>query len=134
MTTPPDPPRDHVARPALPWRSADLTECGRPVGDVKSVITRDQLTDRLRKDGRARVAYSVCMTCWQTAERWKTFDQDPIEAIRREVYLPRDNDDQLRTELRGLAALAAKYRDELDAFVAGMGETVRFERRRKERR
>lgn len=131
MTTP-DPPRDHVRRPDLPWRTANLTECGRPVGDVKSFITRDELDARLRKDGRARVAFSVCMTCWQTATRWKTFNQDPVEAIRREVYLPREGtEDLLRVELRGLAALADKYRDEFDEFVKGMSETARFERRRK---
>lgn len=132
MTAPPDPPRDHVRRPDLPWRVSRLTECGRDVNDVKALITRDELLARLRKDGRVRVAFTVCMTCWQTATRWKTFAQDPVDAIRREVYLPREGlEEQLRIELRGLAALADKYHDEFKDFVTGLGECARFERKRK---
>ena len=134
MTNKPADPLDHVRRPDLPWRAATFTECGRPLADVKSYIERDELIERLRKDGQARTAYTVCMTCWQTARRWKTFAEDPVQAIHREVYGYRvGEEEQLRVELRGLAALADKYREEFDEFVQGMGQTARFERRRNRR-
>lgn len=66
--------RDHVARDVVPWRPyARYTECGRLAVDVASVITPDDLHERIRIHGQQRTAFTVCMTCWTTARhtsRW----------------------------------------------------------------
>lgn len=114
---------DHILRPDLPWRVADTTECGRSIQDVKSTINRDQFFARLKKHGQARTAFTVCMTCAQTSNRWRTFIQDPVDAMRREVYGGR-TEPQLHAELRAMAALVAEHRDEFDGFIRGLQATT----------
>lgn len=124
---------DHVLRPDLPWRKADAVECGRSVGDVKAYITRDELRARFKRDGRTRTVMTVCVTCLQTANRWKTFDEDPVDAMRREVY-GRLAEEQLSSELRALGALATAYREDFDAYIAGLNQTTSLADRRIKRR
>lgn len=124
---------DHVRRPDLPWRPATLTECGKPAADVKQVISRDELIARLRSFGKARTSLTTCMTCWQTAARWKSFAEDPVDAMRREVYGSR-GDALLAADLRALAALAQAHRDEFEAYVNGLAETASLAARRQARR
>lgn len=131
----PEEPRDHVRRPELPWRASTLTECGKAITDVKAWIERDELAARVKKHGQARTAFTVCMTCWHTAQRWPTFTQSPVQALRREVYNGYVRDEaQLAAELRGIAALVDKYRDEFDAFLAGLADTSSLEEHRRQRR
>jgi hypothetical protein len=124
---------DHVRRPDLPWRVSITTECGRPVDDVKSHISRDELLARYRDFGQARTSLTTCMTCWQTSRRWQTFETDPVDALRREVYGGR-TEKLFGDELRALAALALAHRDEFDAYLAGLGETANLAERRGARR
>lgn len=114
---------DHVRRADLPWRVADLTECGRRVTDVAQLITRDELAARLARHGRKRSAMLTCMTCFETAGRYRAFAVDPVDALRREVNDYRQ-DERLTAELRALAALVQAHREEFDGFVTGLGETV----------
>ncbi|OYN76837.1 hypothetical protein [Mycolicibacterium sphagni] len=148
----PDEPRDHVVRDRLPWRTDDLTECGRTLDDVASHITRDQLMWRLKEHGKQRTAFTVCMTCWQTAsdrsrESWET---NPTALLSRQmrrgaggiVYF--DYRDPARTphvdlmsaELHAIAALIEAHREEFDQRVAAASEAALFAHRRaqKERR
>jgi hypothetical protein len=123
---------DHVRRPDLPWRAATRTECGKPIADVKQIIDRDELLARLQSHGKARTSMTVCMTCWQTAARWETFEQDPVAAMAREVYGGR-RDPQFAMDLRALAALAVAHRDEFDEYVAGLATTASLAARRAQR-
>jgi len=134
MTEPAIESRDHVLRPPLPWRASQLTECGRDAADVASVIGRDQLADRLKRLGRQRTAFTVCMTCATTAQRWSTFEQDPVDALRREVYGGSRTLDSLAAELRALAALAQAHPDEFEGFLAGLAETASLAEARRKRR
>jgi hypothetical protein len=107
--------RDHVIRAVLPWRSVQLTECGRELADVASAITRDQFIARVKEYGKQRTAFTVCMTCWNTASthRYERWDTDPIGVIGREaercgiyrVYVSQSPErDQLIAELRAIEA------------------------------
>lgn len=127
-------PVDHVRRPDLPWRTSRLTECGKPINDVAKWIERDELLKREKEYGKQRTAMLTCMTCWETAARWPPFDVEPMAAVSREVYGGRA-DPAFTKELRALAALATKYRDEFDEFMQGLDETISLaERRRRARR
>ncbi len=80
-------PVDHILRPRLPWRSASdpsVTECGYDSGSVKS-ITREEFFQRLKDMGQQRAALFTCMTCSETARRWRTWDDDPRQALEREI-------------------------------------------------
>lgn len=83
-------PVDHIARLPLPWReTADLTECGRPVIDYPGrIITRDDLARRIRDVGKQRTAFSTCMTCTDTVQRWQPIRRDDragLLALAREI-------------------------------------------------
>lgn len=125
--------RDHVRRTDLPWRIATTTECGKPVVDVASVISRAELVAKVKQDGIQRAAYSTCMTCLETARRWPDWNADPVEAVARDFYGGR-RDPRLRDELRAIAALVDAHRDEFDDYLTGLGETVDLLAARRARR
>lgn len=128
-----DKPLDHVRRPDLPWHTSTITECGRPLKDVAACIERDELLARLKHHGKQRTGLLTCMTCLETSARWKTFTEDPVDALHREVFSFRGDDKQLAAELRAIAALIDKYRNEFDGYLAGLEETVSLEARRRAR-
>jgi hypothetical protein len=130
-------PVDHVIRPNLPWRVEALTECGKPVADVRAAITRDQAVKKVKDQGQQRAAMSTCMTCWSTAERHRDWAAAPAEVMAREVkgvtwYAPGQSD-QINRELRAIAAIVDAHRDEFDAYLAGLDETVSMDRLRAKR-
>ncbi|MFF4777562.1 hypothetical protein ACFY05_32365 [Microtetraspora fusca] len=136
-------PRDHVIRPLLPWRSPgnEITECGRPAGDVRSAITQDELKARIREMGKQRAALFTCMTCLDTAANWATFQEDPVQVIYRESYTNFGGRqvygglkaDVFADELRALAELVARHRDEFDTILAAFGDAVRLDDLRRQR-
>lgn len=137
-------PRDHVIRAVLPWRSGELTECGRELADVASAITIEQLIGRVKEHGKQRTAFTVCMTCWNTASshRHDTWEVDPIGVIGREaercgmfrVYVSQTPErDQLTAELRAIEALIVAHRDEFDQYIAGLAESVDLDAARRAR-
>jgi hypothetical protein len=80
-------PVDHIERPRLPWRSdaeTALTECGYEAVKVKT-LTRSEFARRLKEYGEQRMAILTCMTCMQTARRWSSWDEDPRQAMHREI-------------------------------------------------
>src|SRR4051812_10541779 len=131
----PSEPLDHVRRSDLPWRTMELTECGRPLSDVGAYIDRDQLQARLRAWGKQRTSMHTCMTCWTASTHNPTFEHDPVQAMSREVRgaMWTKEQPQLAAELRALAALAVKYRDEFDDFVTGLGEAASLAQHRRDR-
>lgn len=85
---------------------------------------------------------TVCMTCLDTARRWRTWDDDPLDAVQREIYReprhlyeegPRE-ESRLRLEMRALAALAEKYADEFADRVKAHSRVPRINNWRRSRR
>lgn len=121
---------DHVQRGPLPWREAELTECGLPIAD-HPVITRDTYLARLREWGQERTRFTVCRTCAHTAGNYATWEQDPVSTIKREAercgWFPSRGDegrDLFTRELRAFAALAEAHEEEFRGYVEGLTETV----------
>jgi hypothetical protein len=68
----------------------------------------------------------TCMTCSTTAQRWASWEDDPRQAIGREVEWERggfyrardDRGERLKDELIAIAELVGNHRAEFDAIVA----------------
>lgn len=138
MTTT-DEPLAHIPRPMLPWRAEDfaLTECGKPLADVASVITLDDWKSRVKRDGKRRTSYSVCETCAHQAQRSRTFAQHPMEVLDRAVMRARRGNGELvrfQHELHAIAALIAAHPDEFTDYLDGLDHTVSLDERRRLRK
>lgn len=114
-------PVEHVIRAALPWRADEYTECGRPLNDITKAITRDELRKRVADLGKTRAAMLTCITCAQAAARHRIWEEDPVDAIRREVW--GQEVERFGDELRALAALVAAHPDEFDGYLTGLAAT-----------
>lgn len=121
-------PVDHILRPSLPWRRGEgaITECGYDAAKVKT-ITRDEFFARLKELGQQRTALLTCMTCADTARRHSAWEDDPRQAMRREIewetggwyYRARtDRGERLKDELLAIATLIEAHRDEFDESIA----------------
>lgn len=121
-------PVDHILRPLLPWRQGEdaITECGYDATKVKA-ITRNQFFERLKEFGQQRTALLTCMTCSDTARRHATWEEDPRQAMRREIdweagawgYRSRtDRGARLNDELLAIAALIEAHREEFKGHIA----------------
>lgn len=119
-------PVDHVIRPGLPWRpaSAAITECGYDASKVKA-LTRAEFFQRVKDLGQQRTAMLTCMTCSDTARRWKTWEEDPRQAMEREIqwewgngYRARtDRGELLKDELTAIAALIEAHSEEFTGII-----------------
>lgn len=117
-------PVDHIVRPRLPWRTEEglLVECGYNAASVKA-ISREEYRARVKDLGRQRAAMLTCMTCAQTCERHKAWDEDPRQAVGREVeweapYYGKERGEKLKDELLAIAALVATHREEFDQILS----------------
>ena len=123
-------PVDHILRPRLPWRDQDapaITECGYNAAKVKA-IAREEFFQRERDLGKQRAALFTCMTCADTARRWGAWDDDPRNAVRREIVWEcgehywshgrNERGQRLKDELLAIAALIEAHREEFDAHIA----------------
>jgi hypothetical protein len=127
----PDEPLSHIRRPDLPWRTSRMTECGRPIDDVKKVMERREALALVEKHGKQRAAFLLCMTCTTTARQYRTWEEDPAGALAREFFGA--TDPKLGAELRALGALVAAHREEFDGFLEGLNTTVDLAAARRER-
>ena len=120
----------HVIRPRAPWdRGDDRTECGLTIN--RPVWTRDEAVEQGRRLGRQRFAFVVCQTCWSTAERWPTFEDDPTRFLGRVVYGGRHRDGRLDRELRAIAALVKAHPAEFDQLLADLDGVTQLRDRRR---
>ncbi len=120
-------PIDHVQRLALPWRTHVLTECGLPV-EGHPVISREVFIERVKEFGQSRTMMMTCMTCYETTRRHPTFEQDPARALQREIpgwYAGKPC--LLSRELRAIAILVDRHRDEFDELMQDQEEIVSIE-------
>lgn len=124
----------HIARPPLPWRDDARTECGRPTNDVRRVITRSDAERLQKRLGAQRASYQLCMTCWQTARRWPTWEVNPLDRLARDLMRPGDNERLLHRELRAIAMLIEAHRGEFDQLVADLGAAPDLNARRMRQR
>lgn len=153
-------PVDHLARHPLPWRAPHLTECGKPLDEIEPVriITRDAVRSRVNAVGKRRAAFSLCLTCLETADRHPETLIDALQreagSVAQEARYPaswrrasREDDPererlrkvQARTalflaEIEAVQALVAAHREEFDGYVQGVGETESLDQRRAARR
>jgi len=121
-------PVDHILRPQLPWRAdSAITECGYDATKVPT-ITRAAYFARKKDLGQQRCAMLTCMTCADTASRWATWDDEPRQAMQREIEWEGHGDyrwgrnkrgTRLRDELLAMAALIEAHRDEFAAHING---------------
>jgi hypothetical protein len=143
-----DMPLDHVIRSRPPWRrGGDLTECGKPV-EGRPVISRDEFLAKLRSQGKQRSSLTTCMTCWNTASRHPSWDENPVASLVREARQfewarfetrpamqgPTAKSVSFRDELLAIAALVEAHPDEFDELLTGLRDTVRLDEKRRERR
>lgn len=134
---------EHVMRPRPPWRDSDWTECGLNPATLdpttRPVITRDALIRKVKDLGVKRTAMSTCVTCYDTARRWKTWEEDPVQVIGRETYGAYGGRDGLRRELfrdelLAIEELIKRYPDEFTAIKTGLSEATSLADHRRTRR
>lgn len=128
-------PVDHIERTRLPWRSMDdpaMTECGFNAVKVKT-ITRSEFDRRLKEYGEQGTAVLTCMTCMQTARRWTAWDQDPRQAIEREIqwegrglYNNNERGTLLRDELKAIEMLIKAHAHQFSQLMKSVQGTVDF--------
>ena len=149
-----DLPMEHVQRPQPPWRAARLlTECGRPT-DGMTVISREQLITKVKRQGQKRAAFTTCMVCWDKCRTNHAWDVDPVGCLMREAaryewisrrvaYGNYDAGDpgekapsavRFRNELLAIAALIEAHQDEFDDLCEGLAATGDLTARRRARR
>lgn len=81
----------HIPRRALPWRTAELTECGKPLADFppERITTVEDVQKLVREIGAQRASFGVCMTCCSVRDalavrRTASRDEDTVQALARE--------------------------------------------------
>jgi hypothetical protein len=136
-----DAPHRHLVRAAPGWREPDQTECGRPLADVTTVITRDEAKALLNKYGKTRSAFILCQAC-VLHEKGVTWEGDPIATMYRELESVRyaryteDGDrrgarrEQLTRELRAIATLIAAHRADFDLLMDDLGGAIDLQQKR----
>lgn len=142
----PDEPVSHIARPSVPWRpDGERTECGKPSSEFASVVSAQEAEALVRKHGKTRAMFLLCVTCVQTASRhaaWGprsiegySWDSDPIEVLARYIERARyrDDGDQVRVELRAVGMLVEAHIGEFDGLVAGLVDAPDLARARARR-
>lgn len=122
----PDGPLTHISRSTVAWRDPILTECGRPIGDVHEALTREQFNERYAREGQKRMSLITCVTCWETATRHPTWEENPMAAMSRETgsYWSKEGREPITTELKAIAILIARHRAEFDELLTDHRETV----------
>ena len=114
---------EHVLRPPLPWREVNTTECGLPaVGHP--ALTREDFIAKVTSQGKQRAALSTCMTCWDTAQRHPSWNEDPVMCIAREIHWHRRDNVRFKRELLAIAALITRHRDEFAELMKDQEEIV----------
>lgn len=124
-----DGPLDHLARVLPPWHTGpEVTECGRPLADVVSIVARDALKAKFTRLGKQRASFSTCMTCANLFGRTSSWEKNPEGVLERSVrgrYFPQDTEEsrRRRSELLALGMLVEEHREEFEGLVEALGQT-----------
>lgn len=85
----------------------------------------------IRKHGQQRAAFLLCMTCVNTSDRYRDWQQSPTDVVAREGSSRwRAELTQMDRELFAIAALVCAHRDEFDGYLADLAETTSLRDRR----
>lgn len=124
--------KPHVRRPGLPWREPDRTECGRPLWTTKGekLIDRTQALDLIRDSGLETARHELCWPCVDSAARTPEWGADPVRALLRELTGSGGPDPELAGDLRALAELVNRHREEFDSLREGLDSVVDLASRR----
>lgn len=133
---------DHILRAHPPWQRDKLTECGRLVVDVKSIVSRDEIVAKVKRQGKQRAAFSTCMTCATRYFPGETWEQAPAAVLSRYVErsrysFSRDEDGRggrIQAELRALALLYRNHQEEFEQALIDLGEVSQMDAARAKRR
>ncbi len=114
-------PVDHILRPKLPWRSeSSITECGYDSTKVKT-LTREEFFQRLKDFGEQRTAILTCMTCVNTARRWKTWEENPMDAVSREIQWEnprlRNRSHKMKNDLIAIELIINAHKEEFEKYL-----------------
>lgn len=139
-------PLRHLPRLAPPWSEPDVTVCGRPMSDVRSVVSFEDARALYRRHGQARAVFLFCQTCI-ASHRGKAhietrFERAPAHVVvdwasrAGSFYYKKDTPEAARieAELKALAALAAEHREEFDTLVARFLTPDEFAAKRAQKR
>lgn len=129
-------PREHLLRPALPWRPAEVTECGKDADDVKRVLTRDAFRKMVASLGQERARITACQTCLAAAQRHPEWAKSPSGVIQRWLtpHWQYRGENQLDYELRAIAMLIERHQDEFEGILHGMtSDELRARRKARKR-
>lgn len=133
-------PLKHIRREVPPWEPKDRTVCSRSAADVVDIVTEAEARALVKKHGKQRAAFMLCMTC--AGNFTPTFADNPVECVRdwasrlRRTGWPRDAQEAERETreahlLRCLAALVEAHRTEFDEMLTTGDDLAE---RRKQRR
>lgn len=119
---------EHIERCILPWQSERLTECGKPVAEFATVLSREEAARKFREQGKQRAAMTTCMTCLNRGQyQPMTWEDNPAavmgRACERAGFHPRE-DHPMNVELRALALLVEAHRAEFDQAIADLTSAV----------
>lgn len=130
----------HIERANLPWHTERTTECGLDV-PRHPAWTRDEALAKYKELGAQRLAFVVCMTCWNCYARHSTWEADPAACIIRaasgmQTHFGGMTEEKRRfaDELRAIALLVAAHREEFDATVQSLSEVVDLKEARRAKR
>jgi hypothetical protein len=125
---------DHIERSSPPWQRDRLTECGRLITDVKSVVSRAAIKAKVEKLGKQRSAFSTCMTCLERSHPFQTWEQSPgsvvsryVERSRYVTYGRQDDDtrgQRIAMELYALGHLVENHREEFEQTIEDISQTT----------
>ncbi len=127
-----DAPLDHLPRVMPPWDTGPaLTECGRVVGDVQSVSTREAVQAKIAREGKRRASFSTCMSCAETSGRYRPWGVNAAGIVERwcrgawrHEHAPTEGGSRQQRELMAVGMLLAEHREEFERLVESLGQTT----------
>lgn len=133
---------DHLLRAAPPWYTGpQMTECGRPSGDVKSIVDRQAMKNTVERLGKQRAAMVMCMTCVGLYSRPGIWERHPAEILQRLIestrYRARGGDDgraRLNRELLAIGMLIEDHREEFESYLTALEQTSDLDQARRRSR
>jgi len=132
----------HIVRAMPPWcrDTEQLTECRLPA-HAFPVWTRAEALEEQRRLGAQRFSLFVCQTCRSASNMNAAWEENPAKCLQRYLghaayYLeePTPAARVIHDELRAIAVLIDRHRDEFDALRTGFGEVIALPVRRRRAR
>lgn len=130
----------HIRRESLPWvpLEREVTECGRPVTELKSVLSRDEavaLAKQLGPNSRKLLYLHLCEVCVDTANRNpRSFVALFERRYHAAQYSHTRNRDALLAELEAIELVLTENAERIRQFADARGAVVDLKEVRRARR